>query len=251
MSVHFEIAGLHVSVEGKKILNGVSLSVKAGEIHALMGPNGSGKSTLSYAAMGHPRYKVESGDVRLKGESLLGLKPNERAVKGLFLGFQYPVAVPGVSVVNFLHAAMKHRRGADVPLKEFRRELKENMKLLDMDTAFANRYLNEGFSGGEKKRLEILQMALLKPDMALLDETDSGLDIDALRVVSDGVNRLASPERGILVITHYQRLLNYVKPHFVHVLLGGRIVTSGGPDLAKELEVKGYEWLEPAAVPAT
>jgi Fe-S cluster assembly ATP-binding protein len=210
----FEIKDLHVSVEGKKILHGLSLKVGAGEIHAIMGPNGSGKSTLSYAVLGHPRYLVESGDILLHGESLLSLKPNERAVKGLFLGFQYPVSVPGVSIVNFLRTAMKNRRGQDIALKDFRKELKENMKVLKMDAAFANRYLNEGFSGGEKKRLEILQMALLQPAMAILDETDSGLDIDALRIVSDGINRLSAPTRGILLITHYQRLLDYVKPPF-------------------------------------
>ncbi|MBK8870008.1 MAG: Fe-S cluster assembly ATPase SufC [Elusimicrobia bacterium] len=242
-STFFEVVDLHVSVEGKKILNGLSLKINPGEIHAVMGPNGSGKSTLSYAVMGHPRYIVESGDILLQGESLLTLKPNERAIKGLFLGFQYPVAVPGVSIVNFLRTAMKNRRGTDVNLKDFRKELKENMKVLKMDSAFANRYLNEGFSGGEKKRLEILQMALLQPVMAILDETDSGLDIDALRIVADGINRLSSPDRGILMITHYQRLLDYVKPGFVHVLSGGRIVRSGGADLALELENKGYEWI--------
>lgn len=242
-SPFFEVVDLHVSVEGKKILNGLSLKINPGETHAIMGPNGSGKSTLSYAVMGHPRYTVESGDILLQGESLLSLKPNERAVKGLFLGFQYPVAVPGVSIVNFLRTAMKNRRGHDINLKDFRKEMKENMKVLKMDAAFANRYLNEGFSGGEKKRLEILQMALLQPVMAILDETDSGLDIDALRIVADGINRLASPDRGILMITHYQRLLDYVKPQFVHVLSGGRIVRSGGADLALELENKGYEWI--------
>jgi Fe-S cluster assembly ATP-binding protein len=244
----FEIKDLHVSVEGKKILHGLNLTVGAGEIHAIMGPNGSGKSTLSYAVLGHPRYKIESGDILLQGESLLSLKTNERAIKGLFLGFQYPVSVPGVSVVNFLRTAMKNRRGQDIALKDFRKELKDNMKILKMDTAFANRYLNEGFSGGEKKRLEILQMALLQPVMAILDETDSGLDIDALRIVADGINRLANPSRGILMITHYQRLLSYVKPQFVHVLSAGTIVRSGGADLALELESRGYEWIT-GAVP--
>lgn len=246
-SPFFEIKDLHVSVEGKKILHGLNLRVGAGEIHAIMGPNGSGKSTLSYAVLGHPRYKIESGDILLQGESLLSLKTNERAIKGLFLGFQYPVSVPGVSVVNFLRTAMKNRRGQDIALKDFRKELKENMKILKMDTAFANRYLNEGFSGGEKKRLEILQMALLQPVMAILDETDSGLDIDALKIVAEGINRLANPHRGILLITHYQRLLGYVKPHYVHVLSGGTIVRSGGADLALELESKGYEWISGAA----
>lgn len=250
-STLFEIKDLHVSVEGKEILKGLSLAVRAGETHAIMGPNGSGKSTLSYTIMGHPRYKVTSGQILYKGEDVTSWAPNERAVKGLFLAFQYPVAVPGVSVVNFLRAILKNRRGQEISLKDFRKELKENMKALQMDTAFANRSLNEGFSGGEKKRLEILQMALLQPSMAILDETDSGLDIDALKVVSEGINRLASPERGALVITHYQRLLDYVKPQFVHVLAGGKIVRSGGPELALELEKKGYEWvLPPAAVGA-
>ena len=244
----FEIENSHVYVDGKPIVNGLILTIQTGEIHAIMGPNGSGKSTLSFAVLGHPRYKVESGDMRLNGESLLPLKTNERAVKGLFLGFQYPVAVPGVSVVNFLRAALRNRRGGDVPFQDFKRELKEKMKWLQMDASFANRYLNEGFSGGEKKRLEILQMALLEPALAILDETDSGLDIDALRVVSEGINRVASPTRGILLITHYQRLLNHIKPHFVHVLAGGRIIRSGGPDLAEALEAKGYEWV--TGVPA-
>ena len=243
----FEIKDLHVSVEGKKILNGLSLIVRAGETHAIMGPNGSGKSTLSYAVMGHPKYKIESGQVLYNGEDITAWPVNVRAVKGLFLAFQYPVAVPGVSVVNFLRNILKNRRGQEIDLKTFRKELKENMKVLQMDTAFANRYLNDGFSGGEKKRLEILQMALLKPAMAFLDETDSGLDIDALKVVSDGINRLASPDRGVVLITHYQRLLDYVKPGFVHVLAGGRIVRSGGPELALELEKKGYEWIAPTA----
>ncbi len=240
----FQIKDLHVSVEGKKILNGINLTVKAGEVHAIMGPNGSGKSTLSYAAMGHPKYKVESGEILLKGENITGLKPNERAAKGLFLAFQYPVSVPGVGVANFLRTAMKAVRGADIPVKDFRKELKDKMKWLSMDGAFASRYLNEGFSGGEKKRLEVLQMALLQPAMAILDETDSGLDIDALRIVADGINRMASPERGILLITHYQRLLDYIKPQVVHVLMGGRVVRSGGPDLALTLESKGYEGIE-------
>ena len=247
----FEIKDLHVTVEGKEIVKGLSLSVGAGEVHAVMGPNGSGKSTLSYAVLGHPRYKIESGDILLKGESLLSLKTNERAVKGLFLGFQYPVAVPGVSVVNFLRNTMKNRRAQDIPLKDFRRELKEKMKWLQVDAAFANRYLNEGFSGGEKKKLEILQMALLDPVMAILDETDSGLDIDALKTVSEGINRVCSPERGLLLITHYQRLLSYVKPHVVHVLFDGRIVRSGGPELAEELESRGYEWVSGSTTPVT
>jgi len=240
----FAIKDLHVSVEGKKILNGITLTVNAGETHAIMGPNGSGKSTLSYVVMGHPKYKIESGQVLFKGEDITHLRPNERAAKGLFLAFQYPVAIPGVSVVNFLRASLKAVRGKEISVKEFRTELKEKMKGLEIGASFANRYVNEGFSGGEKKRLEILQMALLAPAMAILDETDSGLDIDALRVVSEGINRLVTPERGILMITHYQRLLNYVKPQFVHVLMGGRIVRSGGPELAQTLEAQGYEAIE-------
>jgi Fe-S cluster assembly ATP-binding protein len=237
----FEIKDLHVSVEGKQILNGLSLTVRAGETHAIMGPNGSGKSTLSYAVMGHPKYKIESGQVLYNGEDITAWPVNVRAVKGLFLAFQYPVAVPGVSVVNFLRNILKNRRGQDIDLKTFRKELKENMKVLQMDTAFANRYLNDGFSGGEKKRLEILQMALLKPSMAFLDETDSGLDIDALKVVSDGINRLASPDRGVVLITHYQRILKYITPDFVHVMVQGKIVKSGGKDLVEKLEEAGYE----------
>lgn len=238
-----QIKDLHVSVEGKKILNGITLTVGPGETHAVMGPNGSGKSTLSYAVMGHPKYKIESGDIFLNGESLLPLKTDERAKKGLFLGFQYPVAIPGVRVANFLRTSMGALRNQNLSVKDFRAELKEKMAGLSMDAAFANRYLNDGFSGGEKKRLEILQMALLNPVMAVLDETDSGLDIDALRIVSEGINRLVAPHRGLLVITHYQRLLNYVKPQYVHILMGGRIVQSGGADLALELESKGYEWI--------
>ena len=237
----FVIDDLHVSVEGKEILKGLSLTIRKGEIHALMGPNGSGKSTLAYALMGHPKYKVTQGRVALNGEDILGLSPDQRARRGLFLAFQYPQAVPGVTQVNFLRAALKAVKGRDVSLTEFRKVLQEKMKLLKIDAAFVQRYVNDGFSGGEKKRAEILQMGVLEPKMAVLDETDSGLDIDALRVVSDGVNTLLGPEVGALVITHYQRLLNYVQPHYVHVLVGGRIVRSGGKELALELEQKGYE----------
>lgn len=250
MTPLFQIKDLHVSVEGKKILNGVNLTVNAGELHAIMGPNGSGKSTLSYTVMGHPKYKVESGEILYKGENIAALKPNERAQKGLFLSFQYPVAIPGVGVVNFLRASMKAVKGRDISVKEFRQALKEKMKWLGVDASFASRYVNEGFSGGEKKRFEILQMALLEPVLAILDETDSGLDIDALRVVADGINRLSSPDRAVLMITHYQRLLNYVKPQHVHVLMGGRIVRSGGPELAQTLETSGYEAIAKEAVPA-
>lgn len=243
------ISNLHAGIDGKEILKGVDLTVKQGEIHALMGPNGTGKSTLAYILMGHPKYEVSQGEVYFKGLNILDLEPDERSRLGLFLAFQYPVAIPGVSVANFLRTAINARRKADnpddkgIPIPEFREMLKERMDLLKMDHAFAGRYLNEGFSGGEKKKAEILQMAALQPEIAILDETDSGLDIDALRIVSDGVNALRSEALGVLVITHYQRILNYIKPEFVHIMLNGRIVESGGPELALKLEEHGYEWL--------
>jgi Fe-S cluster assembly ATP-binding protein len=251
------VKGLHVAVEGKEILKGLDLEVRKGEIHALMGPNGSGKSTFANTLMGHPRYEVTAGDILFKGESVLEMEPDERSRSGLFMAFQYPVAIPGVSLANFLRSAlnarltqsdtngdgaMPHKKG--IPPKEFRALLREKMALLKMDDSFAGRYLNDGFSGGEKKRAEILQMALLKPEIAIMDETDSGLDIDALRVVSDGVNALAGPEIGVLVITHYQRILGYIKPHRVHVMVDGRIQLSGGPELALELESRGYDWVK-------
>ncbi|MBI4057372.1 MAG: Fe-S cluster assembly ATPase SufC [Elusimicrobia bacterium] len=236
-----EIENLHVEVEGKPILKGVSLAIQQGEVHALMGPNGSGKSTLSNVLLGHPKYKVTQGQVLYQGEDITHLKPNERARRGLFLGFQYPVAIPGVTVANFLRTAAKAILGSEQAIKTFRKTLKEKMVLLNMEESFATRYVNDGFSGGEKKRLEILQMAVLQPKMAILDETDSGLDIDALKVVAEGINHLAGSENGILLITHYQRILNYIKPHYVHVLIGGKVVRSGGPELAHELESKGYE----------
>lgn len=238
-----DIKDLYVSVEGKEILKGVNLTVKAGEVHALMGRNGSGKSTLSYTLMGHPRYQVTRGSVHYKGEDLLAMSTDERARRGIYLAFQYPVAIPGVSVSNFLRATVKARRAADIPVKEFRKELKECMSKLGVKDEFLSRYVNDGFSGGEKKRLEILQMALLKPEMALLDETDSGLDIDALRTVAEGINALHSKDNAVLLITHYQRMLDYVTPGFVHVMQGGQIVKSGGSDLAKELEAQGYDWV--------
>jgi Fe-S cluster assembly ATP-binding protein len=243
------ISNLHAGIDGNEILKGVNLTVKQGEVHALMGPNGTGKSTLAYILMGHPNYEVSKGEVYFKGVNILDLEPDERSRLGLFLAFQYPVAIPGVSVANFLRTAINARRKADdpddkgIPIPEFRKMLKERMDLLEMDHAFAGRYLNEGFSGGEKKRAEILQMAALQPEIAILDETDSGLDIDALRIVSDGVNALRSDSLGVLVITHYQRILNYIKPEFVHIMIDGRIVESGGPDLAITLEEHGYNWL--------
>ena len=243
------IKNLHVSIEDKEILKGVDLTVEQGKVHAIMGPNGTGKSTLAYTLMGHPHYTVTKGEVIFKGQNVLELEPDERSRLGLFLAFQYPVAIPGVTVANFLRSALNARRRAlnpedkGMPIPEFRKMLKEKMALLKMDPNFAGRYLNEGFSGGEKKRAEILQMAALKPEIAILDETDSGLDIDALRIVSEGVNALMDQNLGVLVITHYQRLLNYIKPDFVHVMMGGRIVESGGADLALHLEEKGYEWI--------
>ena len=249
------VKDLRVAVEGKEILKGLSLEVDRGEIHALMGPNGSGKSTFANTLMGHPKYEVTSGDILFRGESVLEMTPDARSRAGLFMAFQYPVAIPGLTFASFLRAAINARRapsgGEDgkVPAKkgigpkEFRELLREKMTLLKVDEKFATRYLNDGFSGGEKKRAEILQMALLTPTIAILDETDSGLDIDALRIVSEGVNALAGPEMGVLVITHYNRILNYIKPHKVHVMVDGRIVTSGGPEMALELEAKGYDWV--------
>ena len=248
------IKNLHVSVEGKEILQGIDLTVREGEIHAIMGPNGSGKSTLSYALMGHPSYEITEGEVTFGGEDLLEMEPDERARLGLFLAFQYPQAVPGVSVMNFLRTAVNAKRGVtetgrkddpDAPkpisIPEFRKQVEEAMSLLKVDRDLLRRYLNDGFSGGEKKRVEILQMAMLDPSIAILDETDSGLDIDALRIVAEGVNHLVTTRKmGALVITHYQRLLNHIKPEFVHVLVNGRIIVEGGPELAERLEREGY-----------
>ncbi len=242
-----EIEALRADVAGKEILKGLNLTVRPGEVHAIMGPNGSGKSTLANALMGNPRYAVTGGQVRFLGQTLAGMAPDERARRGLFLAFQYPVAVPGVTVVNFLRQAVNAVRGEDIPVREFRQELFAKMELLKVDRDFARRYLNDGFSGGEKKRAEMLQLAMLKPRMAVLDETDSGLDIDALRTVADGVNAIMNENMGLLLITHYQRLLNYIKPQFVHVLIDGRIVRSGGPELAEELEANGYDAIEAAA----
>jgi len=247
------VKDLQASVEDKAILKGLNLEIKQGEVHAIMGPNGSGKSTLAYTLMGHPKYSVEDGEVWFKGQNVLDLSPDERAHLGLFLAFQYPVSIPGLTLANFLRTAVAAVQGEKVggngngngkpamDLKAFRKRLGEKMDLLQMDQSFARRYLNEGFSGGEKKRAEILQMAMLEPEIAILDETDSGLDIDALRIVANGVNALAGPKMGVLIITHYQRLLNYIKPDFVHVMAGGQIVDSGGPELALQLESDGYD----------
>lgn len=239
------VENLHVSVEGNEILKGLSLEVKTGEVHAIMGPNGSGKSTLAYTLMGHPRYDVTEGTVTLDDMDLLAMEPDERARAGLFLAFQYPSEVSGVTVANFLRTAINARRGKgnEISVSEFAKLLREKMALLQMDPSFAQRYLNEGFSGGEKKRCEILQMAVLQPKFAIMDETDSGLDIDALQVVSNGVNAIRGPHMGVIVITHYQRILRYLQPDYVHVLVDGRIVRSGGRELAEQLEEKGYDWL--------
>jgi len=255
MTADLVIKSLHVQIEGQEILKGVDLEINKGEIHAIMGPNGSGKSTLANTLMGHPAYEVTAGEIWFKGHNVVELSPDERSRLGLFLAFQYPSSIPGVSVANFLRTALNSRRekgdgssnghGQDkgISMREFRTMLREKMSMLQMDQSFAGRYINEGFSGGEKKRMEILQMAMLQPEVAILDETDSGLDIDALRIVAEGVNRLMSPELAVLVITHYQRILNYIKPDHVHILVNGRIVMSGGPELALELEEKGYEWV--------
>jgi len=244
------VDNLQVSVEDKPILKGLTLTVNAGEVHALMGPNGSGKSTLSFCLMGHPKYTITGGSIRYKGEDLAGLTADERAQRGVFLAFQYPTAIPGVTIMNFLRAALRGVRGQDMPVKEFRVTLKAQLKALGIPEAFMNRYVNDGFSGGEKKRLEILQMAVLNPALALLDETDSGLDIDALKTVAAGINALRTPERGMLLITHYQRLLNYTKPDIVHVMIDGRIAKTGGAELALELESQGYQGYRPAVAPA-
>jgi Fe-S cluster assembly ATP-binding protein len=245
------IENLHAQVEGKKILNGIDLDIKAGEVHAIMGPNGSGKSTLSAAIAGHQDYDVIKGAMILEGEDLSELNAEERAHKGIFLSFQYPVEIPGVSVTNFIKTAINANRKAkgfeDMPAKEMLQKIREKSNLLEIDSRFLSRSLNEGFSGGEKKRNEIFQMAMLEPKLSILDETDSGLDIDALKIVANGVNKLRSKDNAILVITHYQRLLEYIVPDFVHVLFDGKIVKSGTKDLAIQLEEKGYDWIKEMA----
>ena len=235
------IDDLHASVEGTEILKGVSLTVDRGEIHALMGPNGSGKSTLANVLLGHPDYEVTAGRILYKGEDVTEWSPDQRGRAGMFLAFQYPEEIPGVSVVNFLRAALSNRTGTDYTVLELRLRVMEVMKELGMDVSFADRYLNEGFSGGERKRNEVLQMAVLEPELAVMDETDSGLDIDALRTVSEGVKKVAAPERGFLIITHYQRMLDYITPDVVHVFVGGRVAATGGADLAARIEEEGYE----------
>jgi Fe-S cluster assembly ATP-binding protein len=266
MASELVIKNLHANIEGKPILRGVDLTVRQGEIHALMGPNGSGKSTLANVIMGNPKYEVTDGEIWFKGENILEYSPDRRARMRLFLAFQYPMSIPGVSVANFLRRSLEAVREGNKPLEEgenptgkmnkrrsvppgeFRKLLQEKMRLLKVDNSFINRSINDGFSGGEKKRAEILQMALLEPEIALMDETDSGLDIDALRIVSESVNALTGPNLGILLITHYQRMLNYITPDVVHVMFNGRVIKSGGKELALELEEKGYEWLRPQDV---
>jgi len=253
MTTTLEIRDLYVSVDGKPILKGLNLKIRQGEIHAVMGPNGSGKSTLALTLMGHPKYKIEKGDILVDGQSILGVSADVRAKLGLFLAFQYPYEISGVSLLNFLRNAYNsiyngQKSSANVQqemmsMLQFKKFLKEKLAMLKMDESFASRYLNEGFSGGEKKRCEILQMAVLQPKIAVLDETDSGLDIDSVRIVADGINTLAGPNLGVLLITHYQRILRYVKPDFVHVLVDGKIVESGGEELATHLEEKGYDWI--------
>ncbi|SEO21898.1 Fe-S cluster assembly ATPase SufC [Paenibacillus sp. OV219] len=246
MATHFKIDGLKAAIDGKEILKGLSLEIKGGEVHAIMGPNGTGKSTLASSLMGHPKYEVTSGEVSLNGEDVLEMAVDERARAGLFLAMQYPSEISGVTNSDFLRSAINARReeGKEISLIKFIRLMEGKMKELEMNPEFMHRYLNEGFSGGEKKRNEILQMMMLDPSIVILDEIDSGLDIDALKIVANGVNAMRSEDRGFLIITHYQRLLDYIKPDFVHVMMQGRIVKSGGPELAERLESEGYDWVK-------
>lgn len=244
MTHTLEIIDLHAGIEGKEILKGINLTVNTGEINAIMGPNGSGKSTLAYTLMGHPKYRIISGDIKIDGESIVSLPPNERALKGLFLGFQYPLEIPGVSLANFLRISYNAvRKDEPMLVRDFRKMLEDKFEVVGMERSFATRYLNEGFSGGEKKKAEVVQLAVLRPKFAVLDETDSGLDIDALKLVSDGINSIQSSEIGIMLITHYQRILRYVKPHKIYVLVKGKVAVSGGPELALKLEEQGYSWI--------
>lgn len=240
------VKDLHVAIEGKEILKGLNIEINGGEIHAVMGPNGTGKSTLAAALMGHPKYEVTSGKVSFNGKDLLEMEVDERAREGLFLGMQYPSEIPGITTSDFLRAAInaKREKGQEISLMKFIRQMDEKMKILEMDEKYSQRYLNEGFSGGEKKRNEILQLLMTEPSIAVLDEIDSGLDIDALKVVANGINAMRSPDFGCLIITHYQRLLNYITPDKVHVMMQGRIVKSGGPELAERLEKEGYDWIK-------
>jgi Fe-S cluster assembly ATP-binding protein len=241
----FSIKDIHVKVDGKEVVNGVSLDIKEGEKHAIMGPNGSGKSSLANALAGHPNYEITSGKAFIEDKNLLDMDSTERSLAGLFLAFQYPLAIPGVTVANFLRTALKSRiNGDESKLRDFRKNLMSKFNTLEMNKAFATRYVNDGFSGGEKKRLEILQMLMLEPRVSILDETDSGLDIDALKIVSKGINTAAGNKDGVLLVTHYQRILNYVKPDYVHVMMNGKIVNSGGPELAHQLEDQGYDWMK-------
>lgn len=246
MASSLEIKNLHVSIGDKEIVKGLSLTVKTGEVHAIMGPNGTGKSTLSKAIAGHPDYTITSGEVLIDGKSILGIEPDERARAGLFLAFQYPSEIPGVSIANFIRAALQAKlgEGEELDATSYYKRLYQKMDMLQIDRKFTSRAVNDGFSGGEKKRCEILQMAMLEPRFAMMDETDSGLDIDALRIVSEGVNQLKGDSLGIVMITHYQRLLNYIVPDYVHVMWDGRIVKSGDKSLALELEAKGYDWVK-------
>lgn len=246
MSTHFVIDGLKSTIEGKEILKGINIEIKGGEVHAIMGPNGTGKSTLASSLMGHPKYEVTEGSVTLDGEDVLEMSVDERARAGLFLAMQYPSEIAGVTNSDFMRSAINARRGEgnEISLIKFIRQMESKMKELDMNQEFAHRYLNEGFSGGEKKRNEILQMMMIEPKLVILDEIDSGLDIDALKIVANGVNAMRSEDRGFLIITHYQRLLDYIKPDYVHVMMQGRIVKSGGPELAERLEAEGYDWVK-------